>query len=522
MKRLSSRTACPSSRTACLAFACLPAFLASAAWAAPVVPAAGTPGISQAKLRAFPQASTPGELPAAAQRSSAEALAANIPAYGSTDSSPAAHPEEYKRFTTQLDQIQKANSYQFFPAIIIILNTTGDELAVDDWMQKAADEGHLAALSFLANQRLSFVPLGAEMSDDVKAAYAAVRKAADAGFAPAVIPVVRCLRSGIGVAKDPEAGTAYLAKACTAGDFRLRYLWLTLTDRLRTMADKDRPEIKSELQRGNHYVAYELSKLSSQPAEKLDWLRKAADLGNDIAILELSNLLAPKDPKSSLTLLNEAVRRQNSDALFALGTMLIQDDGSIALKEAGLRHDEKVGTYMIRLAAMHGHPKAAFVMGTLYQFGKYGLPRNEHHAYEIFSQGTNQGNIASAIMEAYCKLTGTGTAQNIPEGNKALDQLLQTGHPLAALIKAYTYYKGIGCEPNPDKVMEYCLLASGSNFPPAYVHMASILSRGMPGLAPDPSRAETYIRMAELSLGDAAHKLYDELMAQPEWNPVFL
>lgn len=486
-----------------------------------VSPAAGSPGISQAKLPNPAQPRSIGTLPVSAQRSAAETIAAKIPAYGSVDSSPSAHPEKYKDFVGKLEEIRKENSYQFFPAIIIVLNTTGDELAVNSWMQKAAAEGNIAAQSFLANQRLSFVAMGQEMDSSVQEAYTSARKAADAGYAPAAIPVVRCLQAGIGVAKDPDAGTAYLAKACRAGDFRLRFLWLSITGRLQTPDDQNRPEVKSELQRGNHYIAYELSKLCTRPAERLDWMRKAADMGNDTAIFELSDLLSRKDPKAALTLLNEAVKRQNVEAIFSMGTTLIQEEDSPTLQASGLRRDEKVGTYMIRLAAMHGHRRAAFVLGTLYQSGRYGLPKNEQHAYDIFKEGAMKNDAASAILEAYCRLTGTGTQQDAA-GGKALDQLLQTGHPLAALVKAYTYYKGIGCDPDPDKVMEYCLLASGSNFPPAYVHMACILAKGMPGLEPDAERAENYIRMAELNMGDTARLLYNELMARPEWNPIYL
>lgn len=503
-------------------YAAVPASLVFPVMADAISPAAGSPGISQAKLPAPVQARSIGELPASAQRSASEAIAAKVPAYGAVDSSPAAHPEQFKTFVEKLDQIRKNNSYQFFPAIIIVLNTTGDELAVDSWMKQAAAAGNVAAQSFLANQRLSFISLGQEMDNSVKEAYASARKAADAGFAPAVIPVVRCLQTGIGVAKDPDAGIAYLAQACRAGDFRLRYLWLSLTDRLQMASDQNRPEVKSELQRGNHYVAYELSKLCTQPAERLDWMRKAADMGSDTAIFELSNLLAPKDPKAALTLLNEAVRRQSVDAIFSMGATLLQEEDSPTLKAAGLRRDEKVGTYMIRLAAMHGHQRASFILGTLYLFGESSMTQDEAHAYAIFHEGANRGNIPSAIMETYCKLTGSGTQQDTDAAIKALDQLLQTGHPLAALVKAYSYYKGIGCDPTPDKVMEYCLLASGSNFPPAYVHMACVLAKGMPGMEPDAERAENYIRMAELSMGDTARKLFNELMAKPEWSPIFL
>ena len=41
----------------------------------------------------------------------------------------------------------------------------------------------------------------------------------------------------------------------------------------------------------------------------------------------------------------------------------------------------------------------------------------------------------------------------------------------------------------------------------------------MEGVKPDPARAETYVQMAELSLGPAARKIFNRMMQQPEWEP---
>ena len=65
----------------------------------------------------------------------------------------------------------------------------------------------------------------------------------------------------------------------------------------------------------------------------------------------------------------------------------------------------------------------------------------------------------------------------------------------------------------------FCYEASASGFPLAYLHLACIIAKGMEGVKPDPERAETYVQMAELSLGPAARKIFNRMMQQPEWEP---
>lgn len=485
-----------------------------------LTPAHGTPAPSQVDLPPVAPRSTVAPPAGAITSPQADGLSAiqDAPAFGSVDSSPDAHPEQYARFAAELDTITKSNELNFFPALRIILDTTGDELAVLSWMQKAADAGNPAALHFLSNITMT----GSQDPDALKKAYEQARRAADKGYAPAVISVAGCLQFGMGVKADEQAATNYLAQACRSGDFRVRFQWLASTGRLNSIRDAERPEVKSEIERGNHLVAYMLSRLAPTPQERLDWLRRAADLGDDNAVVILSDMLSDKDPKSSMALLQVACKSGNREALYTYGCILLEDDPEPALKAAGVSYNEKGGTYLLRLDAMHGHPGALLQLANIYLNGRYGIKQNIEHAYHLFDFGSRFGATDLVLGKAYCQLRGLGTKQDLKAADKTIDQYCEKGHPLACLLKAYKAYKGIGVAASINDVESYCYEASASGFPQAYLHLACVIAKGMEGVKPDPERAETYIQMAELSLGPAARKLFNRMMQKPEWEPFFI
>lgn len=482
-----------------------------------LTPAHGTPAPSQVDLPPATPRSTVVPPAGAITAPQADGLGAvhDAPDFGSVDSSPDAHPEQYARFVAELDTITKSNELNLFPALSIILNTTGDELAVLSWMQKAADAGNPAALHFLSN----ITQTGSQDPDALKKAYAQARRAADKGYSPAIISAAGCLKFGIGVKADEQAATNYLAKACRGGDFRVRFQWLASTGRLSSIRDAERPEVKSEIERGNHLVAYMLSTLAPTPQERLDWLRRAADLGNDNALVVLADLLSDKDPKSSIALLQMACKSGNREALYTYAGILLEKDPDPALKSTGVSYNEKGGTYLLRLDAMHGHPGALLQLASIYLNGRYGIKQNLEHAYRLFDFGSRFGSPDLVLGKAYCQMRGLGTKQDLKAADKTINQYYEKGHPLACLLKAYEAYKGLGVSASIDDVESFCYEASASGFPLAYLHLACIIAKGMEGVKPDPERAETYVQMAELSLGPAARKIFNRMMQQLEWEP---
>lgn len=435
------------------------------------------------------------------------------------DSSPAAHPEAYARFVAQLDKQLQDNSYDFCLALREILEATNDEFAVMSWMERAATEGHPVACQFVGDRRLSRVARNETQSPEVKAAYEMVRKAADAGYDAARINVCMCMKMGIGTAQDEEGADKYMLEACRSGNMLPRYKWLQMTGRLREWSDRERPEVKAEIDRGNHHVIYYLSNVAPSTVEQVTMLRQAAEKGNPEALYALSALSSRNAPKDSYTLLQEAVRLHSADALFALGSAMTDGDpDNPVLKEAGVQHNDAAGRAFIKLSAMMGNPAACFWLGSVNYHGKCGLSVDKERAFRHFDTGALAGNPTCGTAAGLMMLRGLGTPQDTRKGLYYLNVAANAGVPHAVILLAYAQHEGLGLPADTNAAIKLLQEAAALGQKRAYVYMAYLTAKGGHNVTADPRQAERYVRMAALDLKDEARSLYDKLMAEG-WNP---
>jgi len=428
--------------------------------------------------------------------------------------------EPYTLFLQKLEEQVKGNSLDFCPAMQTVLSVTNDEFAVDDWMAKAAGTGNSAALYYLAGRKLTSVPADKLQSPEIKEAYQRARRAAEAGFEPAMLDVSLCLRYGIGTQKDEAGADRWLLQACKSGNFDMRFKWLQLTNRLTKFEDGERTEVKSELERGNHHVLYYLSAFAPDSATQLEWLRKAAEKGNPSALYSLSSLSSRLNPKDSYTLLKEAVKQHNPEAMFVLGQTLLGDDpDNPFVKEAGITPDEASGLHLLRLASMLDNAPADVVLGNLYYDGGHGLPKDHERAYRHYARAQKSRHAAAAAAQGIMLLKGDGVAQDVAQGTRLLNLAANSGYGYAAVLLAYAQYEGIGVPADARKAAEFLNDAAVMGQPAAYVYLAYITAKGGHNLKADPKLAENYVRMAALDMGDKAQQLYDELMKAGKWEP---
>lgn len=435
------------------------------------------------------------------------------------DSSPDAHPEAYARFLGHLDQQLKDNTYDFCLPLREILEATNDEFAVMPWMEKAAAEGNPVACQFVGDRRLSRVARSAMQSPEVKAAYELVRKAADAGYDPAKINVCMCMKMGIGTEQNEQAADAYMFEACRSGNMIPRYKWLQMTGRLRDWADRERPEVKAEIDRGNHHVLFYLSNVAPGAADQIAMLRAAAEKGNPEALYALSALSSRNAPKESYTLLQEAVRLHSADALFALGSAMTDGNpDNPVLKEAGVLHNDAAGRAFIKLSAMMGNVSACFWLGSVNYHGKCGFSVDKERAFRHFDHGAVAGNATCGTAAGLMLLRGLGTPQDTRKGLYYLNVAANAGVPHAVILLAYAQHEGLGLPADSNAAFKLLQEAAAMGQKRAYVYMAYITAKGGHNMTADPRQAERYVRMAALDLKNEARSLYDKLMAEG-WNP---
>lgn len=435
------------------------------------------------------------------------------------DVSPAAHAEAYTAFKAALKEQAEKNLYDFCPAMETVLKATNDPFAVQAWMKKAAEDGLPAAQQFVADRRLINVRLDELQSADVKTSYTLARKAADAGYDPAKVNVYMCLKNGVGVKKDEKAADKYILEACRSKGFIPRFKWLQLSGRLTTFNDRERPEVKAEIDRGNDHVVYFLSTLAPTSTDKHEWLLKAAKLGNPEALYTLSAMASRKDPKASFELLKEAIKVHSAEAMYALGVALTDaDPDSELMKAAGITHDDRTGRHLVKLAGMLGSPSAQFWLGHVYHDGVFGVTKDDATSYRWFEQGSMSGSVLCGTAQGIMLLRGIGTAKDEKKGLGYLNMAANAGNPDAVVALAYAVYTGIGTPANARKAAEMLEEAAAMGNPAAYICLAYITAKGGVDLPADPKRAERYVRLAKLDLKDEAQKLFDKLLAEG-WTP---
>ena len=469
--------------------------------------------------------SEPVTTPAEKKQTDSVPVSAKLAAYSPdaerpADVTPEAHAEVYKTFKERLEEQVKHNLDDYCPAISAVLSATNDEFAITAWMEKAAQEGNIAAISYVADNRLRGIQHDKEQSPEVKEAYNQLCKAADAGFDPAAVHRYICQRSGFGTPKDEEGAEKKLMEACKRGGFLPRFRWLQYSGRLKQFEDATRPEVKAEADRGNHYVLYYLAMLTPGTKEQIAAMQTAAIKGSPDALYALSAVCSKVKPKQSYELLQQAIKRHHAEAMWTLGGALCEINADNPLfKEAGIVPDDKTGRHLIRLASMLNSPTANFWLGNAYYAGDYGIKQDTERAYRHFAQGAARGHAPCGAAQGYMLLRGIGTQENTKRGVLLIRGAANAGYPYAVVLLAYAQYKGLGMPADADKAVTLLQEAAAMGYPEAYVYMAYITAKGGNNITPNAERADKYVRMAALDIRDKAKELYAELQKGGEWNP---
>ncbi len=436
---------------------------------------------------------------------------------------PEKYPEAYASFLKSLDEQVKRNTMDFCPAVQAVLKATGDEFAVDQWMRKAADKGNVAAMFYLADAAVAYVPEDKLQSAEMKKNYEYVRKAAEKGFSPAQCVQSTMLQYGIGVKKNPAAARKVLTDACKTGGFIPRTRWLLLNDRLTTFADKDRPEVKAEIERGNHYVVHYLSRKCPDSVQQLEWLNKAASLGNAEAYYDLACAFLNSDPQKGYAFLLEGAKLHDRSSLMLLGSFLLGGDPDVpnpVIQKLKLKQDVQAGLHLVRTAATLGSAEAVYYMGNVYYRGLYGVSSDKNLAYRHFSRGVELGAPELGAAAGLMLLKGEGVKQDAKQGLRLITMAANARYYYAVVLLAYAHYKGLGVdEANAQTASEYLQEAAALGRSDAYVYLAYIAAHGGPNLPANKRLSESYMRMASYDLKERAQQIYDKLEAAGKWEP---
>lgn len=320
-----------------------------------------------------------------------------------------------------------------------------------------------------------------------KDAYKNFVKAANKGYNQGMIAAAECLCKGIGCKKDLEGAINWLRQSAGQGDPTAIYLL-------------------------GKYL-----KSNGEDGDALELFKKASELGHEGAMMEICNVMPPKD---ALFLLidkykdgQDAPLRILKDVAVGLGDK--SDNAyAIALRLAGdyccKKEDYIKGYEYYKQAAMKGDEPARFA---LFLANASGLGTVKNEAASLEHLNTCRGSEAQKIKDLLSKNHGKSLPQVIrsydPRDLTAYDwracvlPLLKDQSASARYYVGYHYEKGVGLEQNYKKAVECYTQAANNGFAPAQCRLGLCYDLGYTG-NPDPDKAvEWYRKAAEQGNVDA-------------------
>lgn len=171
--------------------------------------------------------------------------------------------------------------------------------------------------------------------------------------------------------------------------------------------------------------------------EALDWLQKAAEQGNDEAMVLLANQVLEEDPPRAEELYKSAVRASRStDAYFNLGH-LYTNGGK------GVEKDARAAAMNFAMAAQLGDASAQFYLGHLYRIGSEHVDADEASARQYVELAADQGHPAATYYLALMHRNGEGGLEaSTGAFRRFVTQAAELGHGLAHACLGEMYYKG--------------------------------------------------------------------------------
>ena len=245
------------------------------------------------------------------------------------------------------------------------------------WWKAAAELDHLEALDSLGWHYLS----GKRVAQDIPLAPHYLEKAGAAGYSDAYNRLGYAYRDGQqGIAASPSRALHYFLLAAGqksgAAEYALSLLYAS-------GAANGKPDMSTAM----------------------DWLAKAAEHGDQAALVELGKRLAtgdevPKDPRRAAELWEEvrASYSSNDESRVLLG--LAYQNG------AGVTKSPQKAAEIWAEAAKYGNAEASFLLGKAYLAGA-GIPSSETQAAILWRQAAQQGH--PGAQDELAKLCSRGT-----------------------------------------------------------------------------------------------------------------
>lgn len=293
------------------------------------------------------------------------------------------------------------------------------------WLKKSADNGYYEAQGCLGVLRFN-----ESIYNDIGKTFKLLKNAYEQGYEPSSWPLAQCYMYGYGTAVDQEKAYPMYIKAAEAGEVSAQeklcneYSWGNsyINEDYKKSAEWGEKAIANGSKNVRFRTAYasayigkverakelylELAKEGdgaamnnyacqlSDPKEKAEWFKKAADHGESYGYWNLAKQYkngtgVEKDPIKAFELMNKAATMGQQNAMEELAQMYINGDGT--------DKDGNKAIEWLKKAADKGEDDALLSIANIYKSGDL-LPQNIDEAIKYYQKAAEKGMV-SALVE---------------------------------------------------------------------------------------------------------------------------
>lgn len=198
------------------------------------------------------------------------------------------------------------------------------------------------------------------------------------------------------------------------------------------MSEESLRLIKASADAGDPDALMRLASMAASDVDAMEFVVRAAGLGNHGAEYELASMYAvgrgtSPDPDKAVFWARKSAEGGNRDAQFALGLTLARSGG----KDPVLRDE---GIAWLLKAAGGGHRRAALSLATIFAVGEFDVPVDEIRAEGILKPFAEEDDAEFQYALASLYYLGKSFSAKRGEAVIWLERAKQNGHPAAGRI----------------------------------------------------------------------------------------
>ena len=163
----------------------------------------------------------------------------------------------------------------------------------------------------------------------------------------------------------------------------------------------------------------------------------------------------------------------------------------------GVAKDVKKGLPWLRKAAQQGSLESQWILSTVYQFGRGGVPVDLVESFKWALKAAERGHMIAQHNVGSAYLHGTGVEKNLDQARDWYGRAAEQGFAHSEWMMGRIYLEGIGVAPNRDEALKWLTKSLAQGHAPTMLTLAAMYS-GPNGIPTSPQLVFDLDRAAAL------------------------